>query len=331
MESEIAAQPATPGGQLLLTDWSRSCASLWRSVFGARFACRAPRKDVGRRFPSKLVGTSEAVRVQHGHALKRLCSAAKADETDAPAKSRRLTIFGFRRRGIEESTKEPLPPGKSLLDFRKRTAELTKTKQAHAIWNGCTDAITLRRKAKPATTPRQRLARARQWWATRRSDSDQPGRLKKARPSKNAPPVIAPSQGPQKTPSRHVQASSPSLRRACTVSKMNESAAAKSLSSSSSSSPSLPSRKATTSLKATGIRAASAPSRGGAKMTRAPTARDHAQKASIRPSLPSTTILRRPGVPAILLQYKQKIRARAARRAAPKGMSDTPQRWQQSV
>ena len=87
-ESEIADKPGSPGSPLLLTDFSRSCAKLWRSIFGARFACRKPRKDTGRTFPDRIVGTSEGVHAQHGRALKRLVGVAGADQLNAPAACR---------------------------------------------------------------------------------------------------------------------------------------------------------------------------------------------------------------------------------------------------
>ena len=145
-ESEIADKPGSPGSPLLLTDFSRSCATLWRSIFGARFACREPRKDTGRTFPERIVGTSEGVRAQHGRALKRLVGVAGADRLNAPASSRRTTIFGFRRNSLEKSTVEAAPQNKKFKNFCRRTDELVKARGAHEVWNGCSDKVTLRRK-----------------------------------------------------------------------------------------------------------------------------------------------------------------------------------------
>ena len=52
-EEDVAAQG--PGGMLLMTDFSRECARLWLAGFGRRFAGANRRKDVGRRFPEKLI------------------------------------------------------------------------------------------------------------------------------------------------------------------------------------------------------------------------------------------------------------------------------------
>ena len=59
-ETDVAAQG--PGGMLLMTDFSRGCARLWLACFGRRFACASRRKDVGRRFPEKLIGSLKHVR-----------------------------------------------------------------------------------------------------------------------------------------------------------------------------------------------------------------------------------------------------------------------------
>ena len=147
-ESEVAAQPEVPGGVLLLTSFSRECARVWRTLFGARFACQSRRKDLGRHF-ADAPGTFKHVRVQHGTAVQMLLQAAIRDEEDTAATSERRTILGFRRRAIERSDAPAPVPGKSMRNFLKRTIDIAKEKAKHFVWSGCADRPELRRKEKP--------------------------------------------------------------------------------------------------------------------------------------------------------------------------------------
>ena len=144
-EEDIAAQG--PGGMLLMTDFSRECARLWLAIFGRRFACANHREDVGRRFPEKLIGSLKHVRVQHNEAVVSLLAAAAVDEADRVTKSRRRTIFGFRRRAIEQTDPPPVP-GKQMSNFLRRTKAIETEKARHRVWTGCEGVPQLRPKAK---------------------------------------------------------------------------------------------------------------------------------------------------------------------------------------
>ena len=147
-EGDIAAQGF--GGMLLMTEFSRDCARLWRAHFGTRFACQSRRKDVGRHFPEKLIGSLKHVRVQHNIAVGRLLEAAVGDEADRVAQSRRRTIFGFRRRAIDRIDAPP-EPGKSMGNFIRRTKAIKEEKAQHRVWTGCEGVPRLRPKEKAKT------------------------------------------------------------------------------------------------------------------------------------------------------------------------------------
>ena len=129
----------------------------WRARFGARFACQNRRKDVGRRFPEKLAGSLKHVRVQHNTAVQTLVEAAAGDERDPVVKSRRRTIFGFRRRAIEQSGATPPEPGKRMRTFLRRTDAIKVEKAKQFVWTGCHGQPQLRRKVK---TQQQRIRNA---------------------------------------------------------------------------------------------------------------------------------------------------------------------------
>ena len=130
-----------------MTDFSRECARLWLAIFGRRFACANRRKDVGRRFPEKLIGSLKHVRVQHNEAVVGLLAAAAVDEADRVTKSRRRTIFGFRRRAIEQTNPPPVP-GKKMSNFLRRTQAIATEKARHRVWTACEGVPRLRPKAK---------------------------------------------------------------------------------------------------------------------------------------------------------------------------------------
>ena len=158
-ESAVAAQPAVPGGVLLLTPFSRECARIWRAVFGARFACRPRRKDVGRQFPGRQVGTLKRAKVQHKVAVRRLLEAAERDQNDPASKSRRQTVCGFRRRAIDSSEARAPKPGKSMRNFLKHTEAIKEARAKHRVWTGCQDVPRLRRKAKAVRLNRGQTVR----------------------------------------------------------------------------------------------------------------------------------------------------------------------------
>ena len=160
LERDVAAKSDVAGGPLLLTDWSRECARVWRSQFGARFSCQyAPRRDVGRRNPDRSDGTLERVKVQHKAATTELLEIAAADKSGDAAEARhRRTIFGFRRSDISNASAPPRGPyyGKRMRDFCKRTQDIVHEKTKHRVWTGCATVVNLRRKEKLAKQPRTR-------------------------------------------------------------------------------------------------------------------------------------------------------------------------------
>ena len=132
-------------GVLLLTDFSRRCAVLWRSLHGRRFACYKQRKDTG----TKLAGTKLAERLKGSHkavgmmqkrATRRLMGMAQEDDR-ALAASRepltRRTLWGSDRRRFMQrvQTANPSTTSKALRDFRK-TTEATKKKKSQGNWQG---------------------------------------------------------------------------------------------------------------------------------------------------------------------------------------------------
>ena len=76
-----------------------------------------------------------------------MLAAAAVDEADRVTKSRRRTIFGFRRRAIEQ-TKAPPLPGKQMGNFLRRTQAIETEKARHRVWTGCEGVPRLRPKAK---------------------------------------------------------------------------------------------------------------------------------------------------------------------------------------
>ena len=142
-----------------MTTFSRECARIWRAVFGARFACRPRRKDVGRQCPGRLVGTLKRVKVQHKVAVRRLLEAAERDQNDPASKSRRQAVCGFRRRAIDLSEARAPKPGKSMRHFLKHTEAIKEARAKHHVWTGCQDVPSLRRKAKAVRLNRDQLVR----------------------------------------------------------------------------------------------------------------------------------------------------------------------------
>ena len=78
-----------------------------------------------------------------------MLAAAVVDEADRVTKSRRRTIFGFRRRAIEQTDPSPGPaPGRKMRNFLRRTKLIQTEKAQHHVWTGCEGEIQLRPKAK---------------------------------------------------------------------------------------------------------------------------------------------------------------------------------------
>ena len=142
-----------------MTTFSRECARIWRAVFGARFACRPRRNDVGRQCPGRLVGTLKHVKVQHKVAVQRLLDAAERDHNDPASKSRRQTVCGFRRLAIDLSEARAPKPGKSMRNFLNHTEAIKEARANHRVWTGCQDVPNLRRKAKVVRLNRDQRVR----------------------------------------------------------------------------------------------------------------------------------------------------------------------------
>ena len=76
-----------------------------------------------------------------------MLAAAAVDEADRVTKSRRRTIFGFRRRTIERADPTPVR-GKKMGNFLRRTRAIETEKARHRVWTGCEGVPQLRPKAK---------------------------------------------------------------------------------------------------------------------------------------------------------------------------------------
>ena len=126
-------------GVLLLTDFSRRCAQLWRGLHGARFGCYKQRKDMGTKLAWRLKGTNKAVGMNQKRATRDLMDMAQEDDR-ALAASReplpRRTFWGQDRHKFMQRVQktDKSPASKALRDFRK-TTEDTK-KRVRAIGKG---------------------------------------------------------------------------------------------------------------------------------------------------------------------------------------------------
>ncbi len=83
---------------LLVKDWSRRCAQLWRSLHGRRFACYKERKDKGKRHTGwRLQGSMKAVSIMQDKATIALVRMAAADQEAGQVAAPRQTLVGVDR------------------------------------------------------------------------------------------------------------------------------------------------------------------------------------------------------------------------------------------
>ena len=144
-------------GTLLLTEASRACARMWRSLHGRRFAAYKSRKDEGKK-RKRRAGTLASVRVGQQKAMQRLLDRAKragpGGEADNP-----MTLLGVRRRELKRTadSMEAEAPSKATLDFRKTTADRMQEKRERAprmmrVWPGYgRTKVERRRRTGPVT------------------------------------------------------------------------------------------------------------------------------------------------------------------------------------
>ncbi len=127
-----------PGDVLLLTDFSRQCASLWLVLHGRRFACSKVRANHGRTGTGwRLKGSMKATRCRQHAAADMLVEQAAADEKRADVRPRPTIIGVSRCRLMSGVAQQPPPtPTKTLLHFR-RTTELRMAEKARGkVWVG---------------------------------------------------------------------------------------------------------------------------------------------------------------------------------------------------
>ena len=141
IEEELFAKDAQKPGVLLLTDFSRRCAQLWRALHGRRFGCYKERTDKGKRHTGlRLHGSMKAVALMQQRATRNLVTIAQADEA-ALASSRgvppRQTLVGIERKKLMRRVREGevAPPSKKLLSFRRTTAQ-RKQMKGLGVWLG---------------------------------------------------------------------------------------------------------------------------------------------------------------------------------------------------
>ncbi len=132
-------------GTLLLRPFSRSCAMLWRTLYGRRFACYKQRANVGiKKTGWRLHGSMKIVQLLQKKATDALVKQATDDDGVADD---RPTIVGINRRALIRDVRR-LPatkPGKGLLDFRKTTVQRQAKKASMRVWTGI-EKPNLRRK-----------------------------------------------------------------------------------------------------------------------------------------------------------------------------------------
>ena len=139
------------GHTLVLTDWSRRCAQIWRGLYGRRFACYKERKDKGKKNTGlRLRNSMKAVGIMQARASSALVEMAAVAALDASQGDDQPTILGFNRKSLVRRARrqEGAAPGKRLLDFRKTTEQRRCAKSKVPTWAGFgPTAPPLRRKA----------------------------------------------------------------------------------------------------------------------------------------------------------------------------------------
>ena len=129
-------------GVLRLTDWSRACARLWRSLYGRRFAAYKQRSNKGLRGTGwRMRGSSRATALGQAQATKALMARASEHSRqalDGGTPSDVDTLVGVGRRKLLRSANKlgPSVPTKSLVSFRKTTADRSAMKSTERVWRG---------------------------------------------------------------------------------------------------------------------------------------------------------------------------------------------------
>ena len=166
------------GGPLLLTAFSKHCARMWLALFGRRFACTRTRGDVGRKYPNRIHGSLQGVKVRHVAATKKLLDIAREDEADEDAASSRRTILGIRQRTLAKVSTEAVPANKGLRHFRTLTQKRLQHKMQFSVWTGFGKAPPKMRRAcasaGASATSKDQVARARAFLSRARSSAGAP-------------------------------------------------------------------------------------------------------------------------------------------------------------
>jgi hypothetical protein len=127
------------GHTVVLTDWSRRCAQIWRGLYGRRFACYKVRKDKGKTNTGlRLRNSMKAVGIMQARASDALVKMAAAAALDASQGDDQRTILGFDRQSLVRRARhqEGAAPGKRLLNFRKTTEQRRGAKSKVPTWAG---------------------------------------------------------------------------------------------------------------------------------------------------------------------------------------------------
>jgi hypothetical protein len=126
-EAQVFYKDSQRPGVLLLTDWSRRCAQVWRCLYGRRFGCYKERKDIWIRNTGwRLRGSMKSVGVMQERATKALVAMAAADKAAGAQATPRSTLVGFDRGTLMRDVKKrdsTAPAGKNLLLSADHCAE----------------------------------------------------------------------------------------------------------------------------------------------------------------------------------------------------------------
>ena len=128
-------------GILRFTEFSRSCARLWRTLHGRRFACYKERKDKGAVLTWRMKGSLKSVGVGQARAVKALVALAEKHEPGRIAGQNADdvdTLIGVGRRSLMRTVAKTSrsAPSKLLRRFRATTAGRVKTKAKAGVWQG---------------------------------------------------------------------------------------------------------------------------------------------------------------------------------------------------
>ena len=143
---EIAKEgPSTEGeifenveGVLRFTEFSRSCARLWRTHHGRRFASYRERKDKGVKKEWRMKGSIKAVGVGQARAVKALVALAREHAVAGGQPGDVDTFIGVGRRTLMRKVAKIgcSKPTKKLGEFRETTAKRSASKARAGVWQG---------------------------------------------------------------------------------------------------------------------------------------------------------------------------------------------------